>query len=304
MKLQLNGSDAGRYGRMLMYLVLGNGMIAFSICAFVVPEKFMLGGSAGISLFIQHFLPLRLSVINGTVNGLLFFLGLFFLGGEFAAASLFSTLFYPLLLGILETMPLEGLFLHDRLMAALFTGVLQGAGVGLIIRAGASSGGMDIPPCILQKYRGIPVGNSMFFFDVVIIGAQIFLNGPQELLYSLLISAAVGITLNRTVIWGDGKVQVMIISERFHEICEMLLHDADVGATLFHIDTAFRGLERRAVLTVVHAKKYPFIKGRVLSLDPGAFIVTSGVTGVNGQGYTLTRRRLSEEDRGGRGVTP
>ncbi|MGI6076210.1 MAG: YitT family protein [Pyramidobacter sp.] len=297
MKLQFNGSDAKKYGWMLMYLVLGNGMIAFSICAFVVPEKFMLGGSAGISLFIQHFLPLRLSVINGVVNGLLFFLGLFFLGGEFAAASLFSTLFYPLLLGILETMPLESLFLHDRLMAALFTGVLQGAGVGLIIRAGASSGGMDIPPCILQKYRGIPVGNSMFLFDVVIIGAQVFLNGPQELLYSLLISATVGMTLNRTVIWGDGKVQVMIISQRYRQICEMVLHDADVGATLLHIDTAFRGLEQRAVLTVMHAKKYPVVKGKALAIDPNAFIITSSVTGVNGQGYTLTRQRLREEDR-------
>lgn len=302
MKIKLTRQLTEKYAKLLFFLVLGNVMLAFSVCAFIVPNKFMLGGSTGISLIIQHFLPLRLSIINGAVNGALFFLGLFSLGWQFAATSLFSTLFYPLLLGFFETLPLAGLFLQDRLLAALFTGALMGVGVGLIVRVGASSGGMDIPPCILQKYRGIPVGDSMFVFDVVILAAQLFLHGPSEMLYSLVIVSVLSVMINRTVIWGDGKVQVMIISDRYREVCETILHDVDIGATLVHIDTAFRGTEQRAVLSVMHAKKYPQVKEKVLAADPGAFIITSNVMGVSGQGYTLSRRRLHEKDRLGRGA--
>ena len=145
--------------KLLIYTLLGNTMLAFAVCAFIVPQDFMLGGSSGIALTVQCFAPFRLSVISAVTNVLLFSLGWAFLGWKFAANSLLSTIVYPIIMGIMEVSPVGKLFVgEDKLICALYCSILIGVGVGLVVRGGGSTGGMDIPPCILQKYKGIPVG--------------------------------------------------------------------------------------------------------------------------------------------------
>ena len=156
--------------KMLLSVVVGNALLAFAICAFVVPNGFMLGGSAGISLAIQHFLPeLPLSVSTAVINGLLFILGWVCMGRQFATASALSTVIYPVFIVLFERLPLAAMFRSDILTCALFAAVLAGLGIGIVVRVGGSTGGMDIPPCILQKYKGIPVGTSLMFFDTAIV---------------------------------------------------------------------------------------------------------------------------------------
>ena len=70
--------------KFILSVIAGNAMLAFAICAFVVPNGFMMGGSTGIALTVQHWIPLRLSVISGTVNVLLFLLGWAMMGWKFA----------------------------------------------------------------------------------------------------------------------------------------------------------------------------------------------------------------------------
>ena len=139
--------------RIFPVVLLGNAMLAFAVCAFVVPYGIMLGGSSGISLAIRHFLPnVRLSAISAVVNLLLFLMGWIFLGKKFAATSLMSTILYPAVLAVFELLPLGTLFREEILVVGLCSGLLIGLGIGLVVRVGGSTGGMDIPPCILQKY--------------------------------------------------------------------------------------------------------------------------------------------------------
>ena len=142
-------------------VILGNAMLAFAVCAFIVPNNFMMGGSTGIALVLQRCTSIRLSVWSAILNTGLFFVGLAFLGWKFASKTLLSTLIYPLLIAIFETLPLGEMLHEDALTSVLFFGVIAGAGIGLVIRVGGATGGMDIPPCILQKFKGIPVGDSM-----------------------------------------------------------------------------------------------------------------------------------------------
>lgn len=271
-------------------IVLGNALLAFSVCTFVVPHNLMLGGSTGLALILQHWLPLRLSALSALINLLLFALGYRFLGRQFSASSLLSTLLYPLLLAILERLPLPQLFTGDMLVCALFAGLLMGAGLGLVVRVGASTGGMDIPPCILQKYRGIPVGTSLMVFDCLIVFLQVLLQGTGGILYSAACILLTSATVNRLIVSGERKVEIIIISPRFPQIREAILHTLDCGATLLDIETGYRMQPQKALLTVVYAKKYPHIKATALEIDPHAFIIASDVIGVNGRGYTLQRR--------------
>ena len=275
--------------KVLLTIILGNAMLAFSICAFVIPYDIMLGGSNGIALAIQHFLPLRLSVISACVNVTLFFLGLIFLGWKFAATSLASTIIYPLVLAVFEMLPLGTLFEENIVVCALFCGALCGAGIGLVVRAGGSTGGMDIPPCILNKYKGIPVGTSLMFFDVVVVLTQVVLKGTDGILLSLVVIIVMSFVVNKVILSGEKKIQVMIISPAYQQIRKVILEEINCGVTMLDIETGYEGTTQKAILSVVFANKYPEIREAALALDSHAFIVASEVTNVNGKGYTIAR---------------
>lgn len=275
--------------KMLAYVLLGNTMLVFSICAFILPNNFMLGGASGIALTIQNFLPLRLSIISGVVNSVLFIIGWIFLGWKFAATSLVSTIVYPIIMAIFEELPMGELFAGDKVMCALFGGIMMGAGIGLVVRAGGSTGGMDIPPCILQKYKGIPVGTSLLFFDTLIVVLQIVFKGMDGILYSLCVIALTSMTVNKTIVMGENKIEIMIISPKYKEIKKELLKTMDSGVTLFNIETGYEGVEQKAIYSIVYAKKYPEIKKAALAIDKKAFVVAANVMDVNGRGYTLAK---------------
>ena len=276
--------------KLLIYTLLGNTMLAFAVCAFIVPQDFMLGGSSGIALSVQCFAPIRLSVISAVTNIILFSLGWGFLGWKFAANSLLSTIVYPIIMGIMEVSPVGKLFVgEDKLICALYCSLLIGMGVGLVVRVGGSTGGMDIPPCILQKYKGIPVGKSLMFFDGVIILTQVLLKGTDGILYSLLILVLTSIVVDHTIVSGEATVQIIIISPEFERIRHEILDNINCGVSMIDMETGLTGEKRQAILSVVYAKKYPEIRDAALKIDKSAFIIASDVKNVNGQGYTLER---------------
>ena len=282
--------------KILIYTLLGNTMLAFAVCAFIVPQDFMLGGTSGIALTAQYFLPIRLSILSGIAGLSLFCLGWAFLGWKFAANSLLSTVLYPIVMGIMEVTPVGRLFVgEDKLICALYCSLLIGVGIGLVVRVGGSTGGMDIPPVILQKYKGLPLGKSLMFFDSAIILAQVLLKGPEGILYSLLIVVLTGIVIDRTIVSGEATVQIIIISPEYERSRHEILDNISCGVTMMDIETGMTAEKQQAILSVVYSKKYPEIRDAALKIDKNAFIIASDVKNVNGQGYTLERVFLNRK---------
>lgn len=283
--------------KMIGSVLLGNTLLAFAICAFVIPNDIMLGGSGGIALFVQHFFPgIRLSLISALVNSFLFFLGWAFLGWKFAATSLASTVVYPIILGIFETLPIATLFNENIVLSALACAVIFGLGIGIVVRVGGSTGGMDIPPCILFKLFGIPMGKSIMFFDTLVVLIQVAVKGLDGILCSILIIAVMSVVIDKTVVTGERTEQMIIISPEYQKIREFILHTANCGVSMLDMETGYDGKHQQAILTVVYSNKYPEIRDGALAIDPRAFIITSEVTNVNGIGYTIARteRMLSQ----------
>ena len=280
--------------KFILSILLGNALLAFAICAFVIPNGIMLGGSNGIGLFVQQFIPVDLSYIVAVINVILFLLGLIFMGWKFAATSLLSTLLYPVILRIFEMLPLDTLFNENIVISALACGVLCGLGIGIVIRAGGSTGGMDIPPCILKKYKGIPVGTSVMFFDILVVLLQVAVKGFDGLLLSILVIVVMSFTINRTVLTGETKIQIIIISPAIQEIRQEILKNIDCGVTMLEVEGGYDGVRQQAILSVVYSNKYTVIRDAALKYDKKAFIVASDVTNVNGKGYTLARTSENE----------
>ena len=275
--------------KFFLSVIAGNTLLAFAICAFVVPNDIMLGGSTGIALFLQQFIPVNLSVLVAIINGTLFLLGLVLLGWKFAATSLLSTIIYPVIMAVFEFLPVATLFNENIIISALACGAICGLGLGLVIRVGGSTGGMDIPPCILKKYKEIPVGTSMMFFDTVVVLMQVAIKGMDNVLLSILVIIVISFTINKTVVSGEKKIQIIIISPENQKIRREILQNVDCGVTMLEIEGGYDGTRQQAILSVVYASKYPVIRELALKIDKQAFIVASDVTNVNGKGYTLDR---------------
>ena len=275
--------------KFLLSVLAGNALLAFTICAFVVPNGIMLGGSNGIALFLQQFIPANLSVLVAVINVTLFLLGLVFLGWKFAAGTLLSTLCYPVFLAIFETLPVSTMFHENIVICALACGALCGLGLGLVIRVGCATGGMDIPPCILKKYKDIPVSKSLMFFDILVVLMQVWVKGMDNILLSVLVIVVMSFTVNKTVVSGEKKIQIIIISPENQQIRRQILEQINCGVTMLEIEGGYDGGRHQAILSVVYAGKYPEIRDLALKIDKQAFIVASDVTNVNGKGYTLDR---------------
>ena len=220
----------------------------------------------------------------------MFLLGLAVLGKVFALTTVISSFYYPFILEVIQR-TVGGLRLtEDPLLATVLAGLMIGAGMGIVIRAGASTGGMDIPPLVLQKKLRIPVSLSLYAFDCAILLLQVLFSNVEQVLYGLVLVLLYTITLNKTLMLGTGQMQLKVVSKEYRTISREIQNKMDRGTTLFRSVGGFEGEDGCTVLTVVDRRELSKVTELVTELDPGAFMVVSQVNEVRGRGFTLPKR--------------
>ena len=280
---------AGRSFIKILGIILGNVIFTFGLAVFSIPNDFLVGGSTGIARSVEYFLHVDVSVTVACINVIMFFLGLWILGKRFALTTIISTLLFPVLLNWMLGLEALGHITDDRLLAAIFGGALTGLGLGIVMRLGGSTGGMDIPPLILNKKFRIPVAVTMYCLDVFILMSQILFTGAEEILYGILSVLLTSVMVNQVLVFGGGDVQVLIISKEYEKINEIIQKDLDRGSTYVPIQTGFQHLEQKAVLCVLHNREMSHLNQYVQQIDPKAFIIINGVREVRGRGFTLDK---------------
>ena len=273
----------------LLMIVLGNAIYVLAVYMFLVPNNLITGGSTGIALFVNRLTGCPVSVFSGIFNVAMFAAGWWVLGRTFALTTLISTVVSPLIMAVLERMPDIGIVTDTPMLAVIFGGLMIGAGIGMVIRAGASTGGMDIPPLILNRKWNINVSVSLYVFDFVILLTQMATADTLGILYGILLVLVYTIVLDKVLALGASRMQVQIISAKYEEINRALLRVHDFGTTLFHATTGYLGNEWMAIMTVVNARDLPRLNECVLDIDPEAFIVVGSINEVKGRGYTLEK---------------
>ena len=134
-------------------IILGNFIIALGICAFITPVGLITGGASGIGIAVKSLTGINISYTVYAINMIMFVAGYFYFGKKFAIGTLLSTILFPTFLAILEQIPAVSNITGDVLLSALYAGLCIGLGLGFVLRVGASTGGMDIPPLIVNKKK-------------------------------------------------------------------------------------------------------------------------------------------------------
>lgn len=242
-----------------------------------------------MALLAYHQLGIPITIFVAVFNLAMFALGAAILGKTFLLTTLISTFYYPFILGILQKVPQLQDLTSDRMLSALYAGIMIGISIGIVIKAGASTGGMDIPPLVLNKKLGFPVSVSLYAFDFIILLSQMLFANKEQVLYGILLVLTYTVVLDKVLLVGQARTQVKIISEKYQEINRMIIDRLDRGSTLIHAETGYYHNESLVVLTVISNRELPKLNELVLSVDPKAFMIVSRVNEVKGRGFTMEK---------------
>ena len=269
-----------------LVVILGNLLCAVGVVLFIVPGGLIMGGSTGVGLFVNRMTGIPVSLFLLAFNVVMFAAGYLTLGKKYAATAVFSTFGYPFCLDILNRLADGRVITRDPLLCMLFGGLFIGLSIGIVIRAGASSGGMDIVPLILNKYFHLPVSVMVYVLDFLVLILQAFMCTGEEFLYGILLVLIYSIVLDKCLVIGKGSVEIKIISEKSDEIKRAILKDIDRGVTIITGRTGYLGKDTELLLSVVSSREVSRTCRWIRKIDPNAFLIISRVPEVRGKGFT------------------
>lgn len=270
-------------------IVVGNAMYALTVVLFLMPSGLITGGATGIALAFNKVTGLPVSAVLFVVNVAMLLLGWWVLGRRFALNTMASTVLSPFFMALWERLLGNLVLTDDLVLNTVFAGFGIGISLGITIRAGASTGGMDIPPLVLQKWFRWPVSITMMLFDIAILLVQAAFRQPEQVLYGIVLVITHTIVMDKMLMLGDSRTEVKIISTRSDEIRTAILAEIDRGVTVLHGEGGYTGEPSEVLLSVISNRELPRLEKLVHSIDPACFLIVSRVTEVSGRGFSMEK---------------
>ena len=272
--------------------ILGNVLYALTLKLFLLPANLASGGATGVALAIYHLTGLSVSGVLLAVNVGMLILGFFLLGKSFVVTTLMSTFLMPAAVEAADRIFGDFVLTEDLLLCTLFAGLGVGVSLGIVIRTGASTGGMDIPPLILFKYFRVPVSVGLYAFDVTILLVQAPLHQAENILYSILFVMVSSIALDKTLMLGTTQTEVKIISNQSGAIREAILKQLDRGVTLLEAESGYLHDRTQVIFSVISNRELFKLEKIVHGIDPNSFMVITRVSEVKGRGFSIDKQAL------------
>ena len=270
----------------IVYDILGCGIFAAGVQCFSAPNRIAPGGVSGLATLINYATGLPVSLFMLLLNAPLLVAAWRFLGRRFTIRTMKSVLIMSLMLQLALRLPIyEG----ERMLAALYAGVLEGVGLALVFMRGSTTGGSDIASRLLQlKFPNMPVGRLILIIDaVVFVGAAVVYQSIESALYAMIaIYTCAGILDNLLYGMDAGKV-LMIMSLQNDEIARQINQHRQRGCTLLHGTGSYTGSERSVLMCAVRRNQYFETKRLVYAIDPNAFMLALEASEVLGKGFRV-----------------
>ena len=279
-------------------ITLGAAVLAFGLQCFYDPVGLVTGGFSGLAIIVKEVTAklqevgislwfeeggIPLWFTNLALNIPVFILAYFLKGAKFIGKTLYGAL---ALSAWLYVIPAWDLAEGDMLIAAIFGGVCAGAGIGFVIKVGATTGGTDMVSALVQlKIRHYSIVQILQVIDgaVVVLGFTVF--GMTPTLYAI-IGIVVQTKVADLIVEGfNYSKAAYIISDKHEIVAEKILKDLDRGLTGLEARGMYTGTEKRVLMCIVTQKELVTLKNLVNEVDPNAFVIVSDVREVLGEGF-------------------
>ena len=272
-----------------LQILLGCLLGAAAYPAFLIPNSIAPGGLTGVATILNHLFSWPVGTVSLLLNIPLFLIGYRAMGRIFAFRSLIATLLFSLLIDLLPIRPVS----TDPLLGTLFGGVVLGAGLGLILRGGATTGGTDmVARMVHRRLPFITVGMFLFILDcLVVVGAAAAI-GTQQALYAFISIYVCSKVIDAVMMGFGGNKACFIMSNAWQQITNRLMEETGRGVTHLDARGAYTGNRQPVVLCVASRQEIMSVKRIVREEDESAFLFITDAHEALGEGFS----RLDAED--------
>lgn len=270
----------------ILLILLGNLLLVIGVGVFILPFNILSGGVAGVAVALDPILNIdRELVINGVIIGF-FIVGWIILGKGFAVKTVLSSIAYPIFLTILT--PFFPSLDLNPFIASIYGGLVCGVGIGLVMRCGASTGGMDIPPMILNKLFNFKISSCVMIIDALTVLLGIYAYNIEAVLIGLFSVFTTSFAIDKVLSFGGSSSKaVWIISDFYKEIIDEIGKVLDRGTTITEGRGGYTNVEKPVVLCVVSSSQYPQLIEIIHKYDEKAFVFATDATDVRGEGFSF-----------------
>ena len=265
-----------------VYVIAGAIVIALGFNLFLLPNQVASGGVSGISTILNGLFGWNAGLVQYAFNIPLFIAGVVILGKNFGLKSLVGTLTLPLV--VILTQNIEAVTMNP-LLGAIFGGIVVGAGIGLVFKGKASTGGTDLLAQIITKYTGLTLGTSVLLLDGIIAISAAIVFDLEKGLYAIIGLYVTTKTIDIIQLGFSQSKMVYIITDHMDEVRDRIFEEIDRGVTKIPAIGGYTGTDKPVLLVVVYQTEFTKLKQIIKAVDPAAFVIVSDAYEVLGEGF-------------------
>lgn len=274
-----------KYIIMILMIILGSAFSGVAFNLFIVPHKLLSGGISGISLILNYLFNANIGILFLVFNIPIFILGYKYVDREFVLLSIIGTVSFSFWVEVFSFFR-ESMIVPDVMLSCIYAGVLNGIGLGIVLKNRASQGGIDIIAVILKKYFSMNIGSTSMIINTFIVIAASFITNLNLAMYTL-ISMYVSSTVVDKIQQGfDRRKSIMIITDKEKQVADEIFKKLVRGITYLEGEGAYTGNRKRVIYCIVNLNQLAKLKHIVREIDPNAFITVSDTAEVMGQGFS------------------
>lgn len=269
-----------------LLIIIGSAMYAFSVSLLLTPNKIAPGGVSGIAIMLGHLTGIGVGAFIFLLNIPLLIIGLIKLGKSFFWGTMITIFLTSVLTDLLAKLPP---LTNNVMLSALGGGVSLAIAIGLIFKAGYTSGGTDIIVRLIKlRHKHLKSGIIFIAVDGIIsIASGIVFRNPDYSLYALLALVVSSIVLDIVLYGSDEARLVYIITKKEKEIADYILKKLDIGCTLLDCQGAYSGEKRHTVMCAIKKRDLPQLQEYILQTDRDSFMIVTSANEIYGEGYKL-----------------
>ncbi len=277
-------------------MTLGVMLVAFGFAFFVEPIALDIGGASGLGVIIHEVFGMNTAVAILIINSILLVISLFLIGKKFFFNTIYGALTYPLfdylfskiyefILNHFPEIDIKGL---DLVIIVLFSSVIMGYGLGIVVKNGGSTGGTEIPQKLMHKFFHMSFSVSLYLIDgLIIIGGFFAMHQKLDvLLYEIIFVIVCGVVMDTTIFDGFNKRSVYIISDNCEEITKVLINEFARGVTGFKVIGEYSKTDKKMICCLLSSYEYNKLRDIIEKIDPKAFFFCMRASEVRGEGFT------------------
>lgn len=270
-----------------LLIALGSFIVALGVYYFLVPENLATGGVSGLTIVLNNYLNIPISITNFIINVILLIIGFIFLGKEFGGKTVLSVFFLSFFMYLMEFYLPATKPVTDEILLNLIIGIILGSmGLSIVFNQNASTGGTDIIAKLLNKYFYLDMGKGLMAADIIVVVLAFFTYGLQTGIVGAFGWFLNGIVVNYFIDGFNVKNEVVIITKKHDIVKSYIFATLDRGVTVYKAEGGYTKEEKDIVVTILDRRQYFTLKNELKKIDPESFVIVRNVQEVYGFGFS------------------